>query len=156
MKVQFKYPRCINGQDYQKGIHELPDSVGSDWFFLACVNNGDVVIVGAPAKSEEPKQIDPPKPHAEAPRLSLGAAAFEGAKASESITDDSSAKDGSSQSDDSEEIIEEPGQDEVFEKEDQLEEPLEDEVPLKSGKEDKSSKGEKKPTPQQTKNKKGR
>lgn len=45
MKIQFKMPRSLDGVNYSKGIHEVPDSLSKHWYFLALVQNGDAVIL---------------------------------------------------------------------------------------------------------------
>lgn len=56
MKVQLKRAAHLGGHDYAKGVHELPDSLASHWFFLALQVDGHAVML------EEPKKIaiDPP------------------------------------------------------------------------------------------------
>lgn len=57
MKVLFKHPRCIDGVDYHKGEHVLPDSLASHWYFLACVANNAATITEAP-EPEPPVEDD--------------------------------------------------------------------------------------------------
>ena len=65
MKVLFREPRSINGVDYSKGTHEVPDALEGHWFFKACVVNGSAVVVekgGQAVKAPEaPKQPEAPK-----------------------------------------------------------------------------------------------
>lgn len=50
MKVNFKVPRSLDGVNYPKGIHTIPDSLASHWYFLAMVQNGNAVVLEAPSK----------------------------------------------------------------------------------------------------------
>ncbi len=54
MKVHFKQPICIGGQDYAVGVHSVPDEHAAHWFCLANKNNGSLVVV------EEPKKVPAP------------------------------------------------------------------------------------------------
>lgn len=66
MKVKFLKPRSIDGVDYSKGIHEVPDKAAKDWFFLACLNNGDLLAVEDAKK--EVKAVEKQEPKKEEPK----------------------------------------------------------------------------------------
>lgn len=53
MKVEFKYPRCIDGKDYPKGMHELHDELVDHWFFKGLVKAKDVTVLVEPAFAED-------------------------------------------------------------------------------------------------------
>lgn len=66
MKVLFKQPHSINGVDYSKGTHEVPDSLEGHWYFQACKVNGSISIVEKGGQAvivpEVPKAPEEPKP----------------------------------------------------------------------------------------------
>lgn len=64
MKVLFKQPRSIDGVDYSKGEHQVPDSLESHWFFKACLVNGSVSVLekgGVNVVPEAPKVPEAPQ-----------------------------------------------------------------------------------------------
>ncbi len=62
MKVQFKMPREIDGANYPKGTHEVPDSLEKHWYLLACVQNGNAVILEGPKAKKAQAPAPPPPP----------------------------------------------------------------------------------------------
>lgn len=44
MKVEFRYPRAIDGIHYSKGVHELSNSLVDHWFFKGLVDSKDVIV----------------------------------------------------------------------------------------------------------------
>ncbi|CAB4149643.1 hypothetical protein UFOVP558_15 [uncultured Caudovirales phage] len=63
MKVKLKMPRQLGGVDYKIGVHEMPDAVANDPYFLAQVSNGNALIVEEPAeKVKAPKAPKADKP----------------------------------------------------------------------------------------------
>lgn len=62
MKVQFKMPRSLDGVNYSKGVHEVPDSLASHWYFLAMIQNGVAVILEAAGKKQPEAPMVPEKP----------------------------------------------------------------------------------------------
>jgi hypothetical protein len=61
MKVQFNAPREIDGVNYSVGVHEVPDSLASHWYFMAIVANKVAVKVSDAAKVSEAKPTVRPK-----------------------------------------------------------------------------------------------
>lgn len=55
MRVQFKFPRSIDGTEFTKGIHSIPDEKEGHWFLQGLIKCGDAVIVEAPANSKTKK-----------------------------------------------------------------------------------------------------
>jgi len=55
MKVQFNAPREIDGVVYTVGTHEVPESLKSHWFFMACLANGVCSYAKATAQVSENK-----------------------------------------------------------------------------------------------------
>ena len=45
MIVKFKVPRCIDGVNYPVGEHAVDDKYRKHWYFLACLTNGDFLIL---------------------------------------------------------------------------------------------------------------
>lgn len=72
MKALFKFNREIDGKDYKKGEHELPDSLANHWYLKALVKSGDVNLAlaaplpgpSSPLKGEE-KDFEGPDDEAE-------------------------------------------------------------------------------------------
>lgn len=62
MKVNFKVPRAIDGVTYSKGVHEVPDSLRSHWYFLALLGNSEAMLVSNSARvtGEKVTRADPP------------------------------------------------------------------------------------------------
>ena len=44
MKVEFKQHAQLDGTSYKLGIHEVPDSLSSDWYFKALLKDNLIVI----------------------------------------------------------------------------------------------------------------
>ena len=55
MKVTLKQTCSFFGKDYKAGSHELPDSVGKEWFFKALVKGGLAEIIDAKASEQSAK-----------------------------------------------------------------------------------------------------
>lgn len=45
MKIEFKYPRIINGMFYAPGIHEVPESLMNHWYLKALIDCREVLLV---------------------------------------------------------------------------------------------------------------
>jgi hypothetical protein len=52
MKVNFKYPRMIDGHLYTPGLHEVPDSKATHWFLAATIRDGHATVVDEAKESK--------------------------------------------------------------------------------------------------------
>lgn len=67
MKVNFKMPRSLDGVDYKKGTHEVPDSLAKHWYLLAMIQNGVASIVEAPGAVKPQAPVIPETPPPQTP-----------------------------------------------------------------------------------------
>ena len=51
MQVQFNRPATIAGVTYGKGVHNIEHDLSDDWFFVALIVGGDVVILHPDAET---------------------------------------------------------------------------------------------------------
>lgn len=58
MKIKLSQAAHLGGLDHKPGVHELPDHVASEWFFLALKTNGKILILEAPAEVEVVEAIE--------------------------------------------------------------------------------------------------
>lgn len=45
MRYEFKKIIGIDGTFYTKGVHEVDDKVTKHWYFMACMQNGEIKVV---------------------------------------------------------------------------------------------------------------
>lgn len=55
MKIEFKTPCLIDGVKYEKGTHEVPESLATHWYVIAMSKDKNAIIL------EPPKAVEPEK-----------------------------------------------------------------------------------------------